>query len=63
MFNGTSPNVNVHSPDYYPISGSAALLFDQDKTRIAWDDGASVLTSVHAMIVDPSIATDSVENP
>ena len=34
LLNGTSPNV-TYSLAYYPINGNAALLFDQDKTRIA----------------------------
>jgi hypothetical protein len=34
VLNGTSPNV-TYTLVYYPINGSAALLFDQDKTRIA----------------------------
>jgi hypothetical protein len=34
LLNGTSPNV-TYNLVYYPISGNAALLFDQDKTRIA----------------------------
>jgi len=32
--NGTSPNV-TYSLAYYPINANTALLFDQDKTRIA----------------------------
>jgi hypothetical protein len=34
LLNGTSPNV-TYSLVYYPINGASALLFDQDKTRIA----------------------------
>ena len=34
LLNGTSPNV-TYTLVYYPINGSKALLFDQDKTRIA----------------------------
>jgi hypothetical protein len=34
LLNGTSPNV-TYNLVYYPINGSTALLFDQDKTRIA----------------------------
>ena len=34
VLNGTSPNV-TYTLVYYPINGSTALLFDQDKTRIA----------------------------
>ena len=34
LLNGTSPSV-TYSLVYYPISGNAAVLFDQDKTRIA----------------------------
>lgn len=34
LLTGTSPSV-TYSLVYYPISANAALLFDQDKTRIA----------------------------